>query len=814
MNKKVLAILFSAFATSMAFSQVGVNTQVPKTTLDIVGNPAETSVSDGIIAPRLTGDQLIAKDSAYGTDQNGAIVFVTEVPLTTSPKTVDVTQIGYFFYDAIAAKWKLWATIDQLQNAISEVPTEPWNSVSTNLGADSNTQNIYQMAQVGVNTKTPDATAQLDIYSGDKGLLIPRLSKIQRDAITTPAQSLLIWNSDEGCFNFWKTDKWKSMCGDTGQAELKITAADCAAGTVNGTYTEGSSVNSGNYISLTVQVIEPGTYQISGDSGNGFFFQTSGTFATAGTYTLNIPAVGTPSAAGTFNVPLTVNGELFDPGCTKQVTVAPAAQQFEFDNSYCGTNAYSDALQQGVSTAGKTIQIKINVVNPGVFSFESNTVYGVKYTASNLNLTAGSHVVTLTSSGNAPTGSGNNTPFSISGTGMSGIACEVLVNIAPAATDFTLSCSGASVQGTFYSGVATTTANTITVPVTVSQAGPWTASTNTVNGISFSGSGTFAGTGTYNMVLYATGTPTSGGTNAYTITTSAATTATCNVNVTTVYQKKSILIVSGMGCQGCVVSALNNAANFGPNGKVPIEGYTIQQVGNQSATSLQNLINNNGVEIIIAGWDADWSADAAAVIADFIKNKKGFYFQVSSQDQNDNANYLLNPLNWAYGASLAWNANGDDYAIRAAKLSTADNPYLNGPFGDARGMFYITDDNASWLGFNPSTLPANFGGLVQLPANGGQNERTTLAYAPGFFMFPDWGTTLGNNWNGTYSPIGFSTANFTAGSMYNGTGIVTANVPSGQGADWILFGNAMSVAIDYVEKNINKTYLVDTNYAN
>ena len=44
--------------------------------------------------------------------------------------------------------------------------------------------NVYSQA-VGVGTITPDGSAKLDISSTDKGLLIPRMTTIQRNAIAT-----------------------------------------------------------------------------------------------------------------------------------------------------------------------------------------------------------------------------------------------------------------------------------------------------------------------------------------------------------------------------------------------------------------------------------------------------------------------------------------------------------------------------------------------------------------------------------------------------------------------------------------------------
>ena len=48
--------------------------------------------------------------------------------------------------------------------------------------------------QVGIGTTTPDPSSILDVVSTDKGLLMPRLSTTERDAILLPATGLMIYN--------------------------------------------------------------------------------------------------------------------------------------------------------------------------------------------------------------------------------------------------------------------------------------------------------------------------------------------------------------------------------------------------------------------------------------------------------------------------------------------------------------------------------------------------------------------------------------------------------------------------------------------
>lgn len=51
-------------------------------------------------------------------------------------------------------------------------------------------------AQTGIGTNTPDTSAKLEIASTAKGLLIPRMTSVQRTAIPNPANGLLVYQTD------------------------------------------------------------------------------------------------------------------------------------------------------------------------------------------------------------------------------------------------------------------------------------------------------------------------------------------------------------------------------------------------------------------------------------------------------------------------------------------------------------------------------------------------------------------------------------------------------------------------------------------
>jgi hypothetical protein len=61
---------------------------------------------------------------------------------------------------------------------------------------------------------TPNSTSVLDVYSTSKGILVPRLTTAQRIGITSPANGLLIFDTDINCFMFYTVTpaSWNSLC--------------------------------------------------------------------------------------------------------------------------------------------------------------------------------------------------------------------------------------------------------------------------------------------------------------------------------------------------------------------------------------------------------------------------------------------------------------------------------------------------------------------------------------------------------------------------------------------------------------------------
>ena len=74
--------------------------------------------------------------------------------------------------------------------------------------------NVYRTSgSVGIGTTTPDASALLELNATDKGLLIPRMTSTQLASITTPANGLMIYTTDDQCINTYNGMNWLKNCG-------------------------------------------------------------------------------------------------------------------------------------------------------------------------------------------------------------------------------------------------------------------------------------------------------------------------------------------------------------------------------------------------------------------------------------------------------------------------------------------------------------------------------------------------------------------------------------------------------------------------
>lgn len=96
---------FCLVISNLVNAQVGINTPSPAATLDITGKPTSPTSLDGVLPPRLTGDQL--NDKTYTVSQNGAVVYVTDPASAVKQigQTINVNNPGIYYFDGPSLTW-------------------------------------------------------------------------------------------------------------------------------------------------------------------------------------------------------------------------------------------------------------------------------------------------------------------------------------------------------------------------------------------------------------------------------------------------------------------------------------------------------------------------------------------------------------------------------------------------------------------------------------------------------------------------------------------------------------------------------------
>ena len=189
---------------------------------------------------------------------------------------------------------------------------------------------LNTQAQVSINNDSsdPDASAMLDVKSSSMGLLIPRMTNAQMAAISSPANGLLVYSTDDDKLYLYNVigNAFKEVQLGTGIVPLPASytigsGGACINTTVNGNYYAANVLGASNTVTMDATVSTTGDWSITTNSFNGYGFSGSGTFASTGTQQVTLAGSGTPVAVQTDNFTATAgNG---NGTCTFSVTVGP-----------------------------------------------------------------------------------------------------------------------------------------------------------------------------------------------------------------------------------------------------------------------------------------------------------------------------------------------------------------------------------------------------------------------------------------------------------------------------------------------------------
>lgn len=362
-------------------AQVGIGTSNPSASAQLEVN----SSSRGFLPPRvtLTGTSDISTISSPAT---GLLVYNT-ASAGTSPSNVTP---GFYYYDG--SKWQRIinqqpdATISFNQNTpttagvvftpntqnssdyiyvsstnnsqwtyngsayVTYTPpaSTPWMLSGGTTDAGSNKSDaVYRTGSVGIgSTTTPNASAQLDVNSTTKGFLPPRMTSTERNAITSPADGLVIYNTTNNRLEIRSSAAWLTLVTLTGTETL---TNKTITGLVASTITGGSG---------TTQTLTYKTTTGVGTTGADHVFQVGNNGATEALRVTNAGRVG----IGTNN-----------PGTSLEIASGVSNNSgLKFTNFNSATTTSAGATL-GVDASGNVVTVQGSSFSP---SFGSSRISG------------------------------------------------------------------------------------------------------------------------------------------------------------------------------------------------------------------------------------------------------------------------------------------------------------------------------------------------------------------------------------------------------------------------------------------------------
>ena len=276
--------------------------------------------------------------------------------------------------------------------------------------------------QVVVGGTIPDPSATLDVQSSSQGVLLPRLTATERDAIISPATSLVIFNTTTNCLEInlgtpAASDWVRMKC----RSEV-VSMLDCSSAVVSGSLIVGTSASG-------VSADVPYT------GGNGAVYDTRAVTSTgvtgltatlsagnlaSGPGSLSYAITGTPSGAGTASFALNTGGQ----SCNLDVTVVVPGTISALD---CGGASTTGTLNFGQAATGVSASVPYAGGDGGAYSGQavaSTGVTGLTATLSAGNLASGPGTLTYTISGTPS--SGGTATFALN---IGGQACNLDVTV-------------------------------------------------------------------------------------------------------------------------------------------------------------------------------------------------------------------------------------------------------------------------------------------------------------------------------------------------------------------------------------------------
>ncbi|MHC5310257.1 hypothetical protein ACYSNM_09395 [Myroides sp. LJL116] len=575
----------------------------------------------------------------------------------------------------------------------------------------------------------------------------------------------------------------------------------------------GMALNANDHkVKLKVNVKSVGVWRIqSTQTINGMSFSGSGEFIQEGEQTIEVLGQGVPVAATAIGAPnvfsFTTNSATNNnPTNVKvRVNVKPVDYSLVCDDQQNKIEIRGEFKEDSKLTGNNSILIPVKVLAPGQTTIElrgnfitANGQSPVTFKAENVNLTFNAnrnniqYVTLYANDVMIPKGTTQIKFSSITPNNSAVCSSFPTISVESQPIRYSILCNTIRVNGNYTVGGKFSQDNYIELDVDVDYPGEYNIQTDEINGVSFSGQGSFTGKGTQKIRLTPKGEYNDADNLVYTVTTnSQAGTTTCSTTVRVQYREIVILTLgnynygpnTGNVYAGGAIA--NSRVNFGPNGKVKVQNIRIL-TSNVQGEALRTFIRNNKVDIIFSVIAYPISAQTSNVLEDFIKTDKGVFILSDESYVRNYSKAFIERLTGSSGLV----ADGRFTMTNPVLSGLGNNPIINNVFGDLNGKYLGNDAANGWYYQN---LPSNVIPLVS--KSGNSNDVWSFMHKDlGFVFVGDGGWIVGTSNN---TSLSIWPSRFTS----NGTPIGKPYYQGVEVYNSVYYANILAWAIDYVKTN-------------
>ena len=212
---------------------------------------------------------------------------------------------------------------------------------------------------------------------------------------------------------------------------------NCLPAMVGGVYMAGQSAGDSNFIQVGVNVTSAGTYAITTDSINGYYFKATGNFNNTGYVQVTLVCFGKPNTASTDHFSIRYDSSVCVVTIPVQsVGIDPALFTLQGGPGFCMNDTLLGSyVKDYLLDSSAKVKVSVNVTTPGTYKIATDNVNSYSFSGTGVFIVTGVQTVELTASG-TPVNTGTDLFTVVAGNSKCNFSVNVLTAVAVTRSEY------------------------------------------------------------------------------------------------------------------------------------------------------------------------------------------------------------------------------------------------------------------------------------------------------------------------------------------------------------------------------------------